>query len=478
MLFTHEKDADQFDVLSYGNMRRLDSSGDSEESNFRNGCKDSSSISPENFSFPWLAVENCQSAALNHDKRPHSDVKPCQVACKRPKQTDHDAWLYSFGEHPFTREAEISASALADELVKTRQPDHIPASNGATTCSVSSGIPCPNREQSVGVENLHLPDWVTSFPGYFEDCVPVAEYNLVGDIDSPVHEHLPRKTVPIGPEHQAVIPEWRPRVGVPGVSSFCADLGCSSASTSEPVSQGYDCESDKWVKDCVIPISSCSSPVDLVGDSKIDCDCSDEGSVRCARQHVIEARGSLKMSLGQDKFRELGLCEMGEDIAQRWTEDEEKRFERVVFSNPVSLGKNFWDHLPHAFPSKTSKDLVSYYFNVFMLRKRAQQNRSDLLRVDSDDDELHGDCPVPGQEEEDSAVKSPKLEYFINNSLPIEGNHKEYEGEHIARPSFHGEEIENAGECRHLPNQMPLYSTAENIEHIYNQDELQASFDG
>ena len=112
MLFTHEKDADQFDVLSYGNMRRLDSSGDSEESNFRNGCKDSSSVSPENFSFPWLPVENCQSATLNHDKRPHSDVKPCQVACKRPKQTDHDAWLYSFEEHPFTREAEISASGF------------------------------------------------------------------------------------------------------------------------------------------------------------------------------------------------------------------------------------------------------------------------------------------------------------------------------------------------------------------------------
>ncbi|RCV44283.1 hypothetical protein SETIT_9G361100v2 [Setaria italica] len=477
MLFTHEKNADQFDRLSYGNLRGLDASGNSEESSFGNGCKDSSSVPPEKFGFPWLPVENCQSATLDHDKRPLSDVKPCQVACKRPKQTDHNTWLYSLEECPFTSETEISASALADELVETKQPDHIPGSNGATTCSVSSGIPCPNHEQSVGVENLQLPDWVTSFPSYFEDWGTVAGYNQVGDIDSPVHEYLPRKCVPIGPEHQADIPEWRPRVSVSvtGGSGFCADLDCSSVSTSEPVSRGYDFENAKWIRDCVIPISSCSSPVDWVGDNKADCECSDEGSVRCARQHIIEARESLKMSLGHDKFCELGLCEMGEDIAQRWTDEEEKRFQRVVFSNSGSLGKNFWDHLPLAFPDKTSKDLVSYYFNVFMLRKRAQQNRSDLLHVDSDDDELHGESSVACHEEEDSAVESPKHEHFIDNSLPIEGDHKEYGGEHITGPSFH----ECTSECRHLPNQMHLYSNAKNIaQNVYDQDELRASFEG
>ncbi|CAL4923230.1 unnamed protein product [Urochloa decumbens] len=473
MLFTHEKNADQFDLLSYGNLRGLDASGNSEESSFGNGCKDNSSVSLEKFSFPWLPVENCQPATLDHDKRPFSDVEPCQVACKRPKQTDHNTWLNSLEECPFISEAEISASA--DELIETKQPDHNPASNGATTCSVSSDIHCPNHKQSVGVENLQLPDWVTSFPGYFEDCETIAGYNQVGDIDSPVHEYLPRKGVPIGPEHQADIPEWRPRVSVSvtGGSGFCADLDCSSVSTSEPVSRGYDCESAKWIKDCVIPISSCSSPVVWARDIKIDCDCSDEGSVRCVRQHIIEARENLKNSLGQDKFGELGLSEMGEDIAQRWTVEEEKLFQRVVFSNPISLGKNFWDHLPHAFPSKTSKDLVSYYFNVFMLRKRAQQNRSDLLRVDSDDDELHGESLVAGHEEEESAVESPKHEHFIDNSLPIEGDHKECE-EHIAGLSFH----ENASECRHLPNQMPLYSNAENItQNVCDQDELRTSFE-
>ncbi|KAF8729016.1 hypothetical protein HU200_018327 [Digitaria exilis] len=413
MLFTHENNADQFDLLSYGNLRRVGASGNSEESNFGNGCKDISSISPENLSFSWLPVKNCQTTTLDHDKRPLSDAKPCQVACKRPKQTDHDTWSHSFGELPFTSEVDMSASALADEVVKTKQPDHIPASNGATTCS---------------------------------DCGPFAGYNLVDDIDLSVHEHLLKKGVQIGPEHQADIPEWRPRVSecLPGSSGFCADLDGSSVSTSEPILRGYDRESDKWVKDCVLPVSSRLAPIDWVGNKRIDCDCSDESSVRCARQHIAEARETLKMSLGQDKFRELGLCEMGEDIAQRWTDEEEMQFQRVVYSNPVSLGKSFWDHLSLAFPSKTIKDLVSYYFNVFMLRKRAQQNRSDLLRVDSDDDELHGESPIPGPEEEDSAVEPPKHEPFINSFLPIDDDHKECEGEHRAGPSFHGEAIENA----------------------------------
>jgi hypothetical protein len=112
MLFTHEKNADHFDRLSYGNLRGLDASGNSEECSFGNGCKDSSSVPAEKFSFPWLPVENCQSATLDLDKRPLSDVKPCQVACKRPKQTDHNTLLYSLEEYPFTSEAKISASGF------------------------------------------------------------------------------------------------------------------------------------------------------------------------------------------------------------------------------------------------------------------------------------------------------------------------------------------------------------------------------
>uniref|UniRef100_A0A0A9P7Y1 Uncharacterized protein n=1 Tax=Arundo donax TaxID=35708 RepID=A0A0A9P7Y1_ARUDO len=289
------------------------------------------------------------------------------------------------------------------------------------------------------MESLYLPDWVTSFPGYFDECGLVGVDNHVDNIDSLVHEYVPRKDVPIGPDHQAEIPEWRPQVSlnVPGASDSCADLAYGSAPISESVPRDNDCESDKWIRHRVTPMPSCSCAVDWVGDNKIDCGCSDEGSVRCAAQHIMEARKRLKVGLGEDTFRELGLCEMGEDVAQRWTDEEEKLFQKVVSSNPVSLGKNFWDHFSHALPGKTSKELVSYYFNVFMLRERAQQNRSESMHMDSDDDELPGEPPVTEPKEEDYALESPKLEHFIDSSMSIEDVHEESEGKQFDGSSFH-----------------------------------------
>lgn len=101
----------------------------------------------------------------------------------------------------------------------------------------------------------------------------------------------------------------------------------------------------------------------------------------------MEARQRLRETLGQDMFEKLGFCDMGEEVADKWSEDEEHAFDEVVLSYPASLDKNFWDHLSGIFPSRTKKDLVSYYFNVFMLRKRAEQNRFDPLNIDSDNDE-------------------------------------------------------------------------------------------
>jgi hypothetical protein len=109
MLFTHEANADQFDLLSYGNLRGVDTSRNSEESSFGNDLKDGSSVSSEKISSSCLPGENYQSATIDHEKRPLSDVKPCQVACKRPKQTDHHTWLYSFEEDPLTSEVGISS---------------------------------------------------------------------------------------------------------------------------------------------------------------------------------------------------------------------------------------------------------------------------------------------------------------------------------------------------------------------------------
>ncbi|KAA8541009.1 hypothetical protein F0562_024853 [Nyssa sinensis] len=100
---------------------------------------------------------------------------------------------------------------------------------------------------------------------------------------------------------------------------------------------------------------------------------------------------------------------MGEVVVENWSAEEEHLFHEVVFSNPASLKKNFWDHLSMAFPFRTIKEIVSYYFNVFMLRKRAEQNRCDPMNIDSDNDEWQwsddsGDDEIGTMEEDEDSV--------------------------------------------------------------------------
>jgi len=108
------------------------------------------------------------------------------------------------------------------------------------------------------------------------------------------------------------------------------------------------------------------------------------------QQHVKEARVKLMESVGVEKFADLGMLEMGEVVACKWSEEEERLFHDIVYSNSGSFGKILWKQLSIAFPSRKMKELVSYYFNVFILRRRAVQNRSRFLDTDSDDDEWRG----------------------------------------------------------------------------------------
>ncbi|KAG2259791.1 hypothetical protein Bca52824_079085 [Brassica carinata] len=174
----------------------------------------------------------------------------------------------------------------------------------------------------------------------------------------------PRKQVPIGSDYQADIPE-------------CVKEEVRDANHNEEQLMGK----------CVIPMPDRETEFFEIGKGRKECICVDKGSIRCVQQHIIENREGLFETIGYERCLSIGLGEMGEEVAGKLTEDEEDLFHEVVYSNPVSLDRDLWKHLKSAFPSRTMKEIVSYYFNVFILRRRAVQNRSRSLDIDSDDDE-------------------------------------------------------------------------------------------
>lgn len=355
---------------------------------------------------------NCDTMKLeNNIKRPFDDDDNSQVASKRTKQTDaiSSTCVDSF------------AAFTADDKLNSRRADVIPEDANDSygrryrfpwfTCSVSG-------EDT----RLESPVGVSFYPGYYEDYWRPTRHACGEEYDSPVFNYPPRKPVAIGPDHQADLPILRYR-SFPSCRQ--GDIPDASALNGHSLTDEDNC--GKWTGHCVVPMPDSSSLVEPFGRVKTDCHCLDEGSIRCVRRHVMEARDELRSSLGSERFEELGLQDMGEHVASGWTEEEELLFNDVVIANPPSSGKNFWDNLPLAFPTKSSKELVSYYFNVFMLRKRAEQNRCDSVNVDSDNDEWQysdeGEFEVTeDDEEDDSGVESPADAAAARNRVRINGD--------------------------------------------------------
>ncbi|KAH1097765.1 hypothetical protein J1N35_014686 [Gossypium stocksii] len=235
-------------------------------------------------------------------------------------------------------------------------------------------------------------------PEYFDFDFPRRTMGPVEDAYALILDRSPRKQVPLGPNHQANVPSLGRHIKKDKFVQNCA---------SDTNDIGYE---EIMMGTCVIPMPDSDLSANesgKVGAGRADCSCLDGGSLRCVRQHVMEAREKLRKSLGHEKFVKLGFYDMGEDVAYKWSEEEEEIFREVVYSNPASLGKKFWKHLSMVFPSRSKRELVSYYFNVFILQRRAVQNRSSILDIDSDDDEWHGSQQVyevkASEEDEDSS---------------------------------------------------------------------------
>lgn len=241
------------------------------------------------------------------------------------------------------------------------------------------------------------------FPEYFAPANQLRAFLHSDEMYSSLLDSPSPRLVLVGPEHQADIPDWDPL----GVNSS-ADLKELDCQVAQSLKSGFMAENrneTELMGICVIPISEVSANLEKE-ENRTNCKCLDQGSIRCVQQHVMEARENLRIELGQETFEELGFGDMGEEVAKKWTEEEELKFHKVVLSNPVTLGKNFWDNLSEVFPDRTKRDFVSYYFNVYMLRKRAEQNRFDPLNIDSDNDEWQVTEDRVAEDEEDSVVDS------------------------------------------------------------------------
>lgn len=177
-----------------------------------------------------------------------------------------------------------------------------------------------------------------------------------------------RRQVFVGPRFQAEVPEW---------SGIVSDTDSKWLGTLE------------WPVKCEDHNSL--AVTDQIGKGRPNsCSCQIPGSVECIRLHIAEKRMKLKLELGSVFYR-WKFDGMGEEVTLRWTAEEEKRFKYMVQFEPPSLN-TFWPSASKFFPGKTRQDVGSYYFNVFLIRRRSYQNRVTPKSIDSDDDETEFGC--------------------------------------------------------------------------------------
>ncbi|XP_071691111.1 AT-rich interactive domain-containing protein 1-like isoform X2 [Rutidosis leptorrhynchoides] len=194
-----------------------------------------------------------------------------------------------------------------------------------------------------------------------------------------------RKRIPLGRNCQAKVPEWK--------------------------EQTYEPET-KWFGTPIWPLEKSevrSSLIELerIGKGRQDsCGCPFPGSSECVNFHIDEKRNRVKLELGS-AFYKWKINQMGESVAECWTPDEERKFEDIIKANPVSLGITFWDDMTTHFKKRSMAVLVRYYFNVYLIRRRAHQNRSDPSNIDSDD-ELETIGNEASHNDPGSIFRSPK----------------------------------------------------------------------
>ncbi|KAJ3692887.1 hypothetical protein LUZ60_011982 [Juncus effusus] len=174
--------------------------------------------------------------------------------------------------------------------------------------------------------------------------------------------------IPVGPNNQAIIPDCIKNQSYQDLDPSLNYLGT------------HICPLDNSSQ-----FSNISSQKDKIG--RNNCQCLVSGSIDCMRFHITENKLVLKRELGP-AFYKMGFHKMGDEISLSWKEEEEVKFKFVIRENSPNDGFNYWDPLRKNFKCKGWRGLVNYYFNVFLVRRRAYQNRMIPDKIDSDDDEV------------------------------------------------------------------------------------------
>ncbi|CAN4077695.1 unnamed protein product [Withania somnifera] len=259
--------------------------------------------------------------------------------------------------HPSMYEEEKPDNQPAEKL---RCSKRVPTSQKHILCRGCSS--CPTSQNKVETHQKKEDDIAPDLTN-----VDVVEVSVTEKTEDSVDQQTYPEAL-VGPLYQAEVPEW---------------TGVITESNSKWLGTRM------WAPE----VEKTTSLVELDPNGKgrqSSCDCIFPQSVECVRFHIAEKRFKLKLELGILFFR-WRFNRMGEEVSLSWTAEEEERFKDSVRSSATSKNK-LWKNYKRLFPSKTRNMLASYYFNVFLIRRRSYQNRVTPKDLDSDDDEKEFGC--------------------------------------------------------------------------------------
>ncbi|KAI7989445.1 AT-rich interactive domain-containing protein 2 [Camellia lanceoleosa] len=250
-------------------------------------------------------------------------------------------------ESPLQKKQKMHPSMYDDSDVLNHQSgERLRCSERLPSFIKHRSCPCCNSCSASSQNKVATPRKMEVENNPKEQALSSVEIPGTTEIDGILTDVPLQKHVSVGPLFQAEVPKW---------------TGVIFKSNS------------KWLGTRMWPpengIHNSIIKMERIGKGRGDsCDCQLPGSVRCVRFHIAENRMKLKCELGL-LFYHWRFDRMGEEVSLSWTMTEEKRFKDLVRLKPPSLNKCFWDGAFKFFPTKTKEKLVSYYFNVFLVRR-------------------------------------------------------------------------------------------------------------